>query len=157
MNKYDVSIIVPIYNTPINYIEECVKSIQAQTWKSVELILVDDGSVSDVADHCEKLSGELQNCIMLHQKNQGVSVARNNGMERANGEWIMFADPDDHVEPMLVEKLLSGADKETDIVCCCCKILSEEFEYIDHFFSRKNFTFSCLTLNMVSPGLHIQQ
>lgn len=130
-----VSVIIPIYNTPKDYLYACIQSFQNQSCKDTELILVDDGSRAEIATFCDSLEKKFSNCTVIHQKNQGVSVARNQGLKQADGEWIMFADPDDFAEPTLIEDLLSEAEKETDILCCCCKILAEDFEDIDHFFS----------------------
>ena len=111
-----VSVIVPVYNVE-KYIEECVQSIQNQTVKGIEIILVDDGSTDRSGEICEKLEEIDDRIFVIHQKNQGVSVARNVGIEKATTDWIMFVDSDDWLERDAVDKLLLvGEEKNCDMV-----------------------------------------
>lgn len=91
-----VSVIVPVYNVE-KYIEECVQSIQNQTEKGIEIILVDDGSTDRSSEICERLKETDDRIFVIHQKNQGVSVARNVGIEKATTDWVMFVDADDEL------------------------------------------------------------
>lgn len=93
----DISIIVPVYNVE-PFLDQGIKSLVVQTHKNIEIILVDDGSSDDsslICDSWEKKDSRIQ---VIHQENQGVSVARNVGIEKANGKYIMFFDPDDWLE-----------------------------------------------------------
>ena len=89
-----ISIIVPVYNIE-NYIGECVNSIIEQDYTNYELLLIDDGSKDSSGKICDELSNNNENIVVVHKKNGGLSDARNAGIERANGEYIMFVDGDD--------------------------------------------------------------
>lgn len=99
-----ISVIVPVYNT-VNYVRYCVESILSQTMKDFELILVDDGSSDGSEKICDEYSKNNLNVISLHQKNKGVSAARNLGIEMASGDYIVFVDSDDWVESDYLEIL----------------------------------------------------
>lgn len=103
--KVFLSIIVPIYNIPENYFQKCMDSLVNQTLSEIEIILVDDGSRIECADKCDELASQDSRIRVLHQANQGVSVARNNGIAMAKGDWITFVDADDWVELDAYEKL----------------------------------------------------
>lgn len=93
-----ISIIVPVYNVE-KYLRECLDSIVKQTYKNIEVILVDDGSTDGSGDICEEYARFDERIRIIHQENQGVSIARNNGITAANGEYVMFVDSDDWIEP----------------------------------------------------------
>ena len=113
-----ISIIVPIYNAK-EHLDKCVESILEQTEKNLEIILVDDGSKDNSFEICKKYEKIDQRVKVIHQENAGVSVARNHGIEIAEGEYIGFVDSDDWIEPVMYERLLKEA-KETnaDVVMC---------------------------------------
>ena len=113
-----ISIIVPVYNTPKDYIQKCISSLLTQTYSSYEILLVDDGSNEDVADYCDELSHKDLRIRVYHQKNRGVSSARNLGLEVAEGEYIAFVDADDWVEPDYIEKLLSAIEMNAEMAIC---------------------------------------
>mgnify|MGYP001463788212 FL=1 len=113
-----ISIIVPIYNTPKDYIQKCISSLLKQTYSSYEILLVDDGSNEDVADYCDELSHKDLRIRVYHQKNRGVSSARNLGLEVAGGGYIAFVDADDWVEPDYIEKLLSAIEMNAEMAIC---------------------------------------
>ena len=113
-----ISIIVPVYNTPKDYIQKCISSLLKQTYSSYEILLVDDGSNEDVADYCDELSHKDLRIRVYHQKNRGVSSARNLGLEVAEGEYIAFVDADDWVEPDYIEKLLSAIEMNAEMAIC---------------------------------------
>ena len=100
-----VSIIVPVYNTA-EYVEECIQSILAQSYKNIELILVNDGSTDSSGEVCKKFES-LPNVQYVEQENGGQTAARKRGVEMANGEWIMFVDSDDGLYADAVEYMLS--------------------------------------------------
>ncbi len=99
-----VSIILPVYGVEA-YFETCMDSVCGQTIKELEIILVDDGSPDRCPELCDRFGAEDDRVRVIHQKNAGVSVARNVGLELAQAEWIMFADPDDTLERDAVERL----------------------------------------------------
>ena len=102
MVKY--SVIVPVYNVS-NYIEKCLKSIFNQTFKNYELIIINDGSTDDSEKKIKRLIKNRKNVIYINQKNQGLSMARNNGVKKAKGEYLLFVDSDDYIEKNLLKKL----------------------------------------------------
>ena len=118
-----VSIIVPVYNVE-QYLEKCVNSIINQSYKNLEIILVDDGATDNSGKICDELA-KLDNRIKVyHKKNGGLSDARNYGVERATGEYIGFVDSDDYIDPKMYEKLYEAIKKENvDVVECSFKII----------------------------------
>lgn len=91
------SIIVPVYKVE-KYLERCVESIINQTFEDFELILIDDGSPDRCGAICDEYAAEDERIKVIHQKNQGVSVARNAGLDVATGDYICFVDSDDWIE-----------------------------------------------------------
>ena len=106
-----VSIIVPIYNSE-KFIDECIKSILNQTYKNIELILVNDGSTDRSLEICRKYEKEDKRIIVINKKNEGVAIARNYGIERASGKYIGFVDSDDSINEKLYETLISNIMKD---------------------------------------------
>lgn len=100
-----ISIIVPIYNTE-EYLYRCVQSVRRQTYSCFELLLVDDGSQDGSAAVCEDLCGIDGRIRFLPRPHQGVSAARNAGLEKARGDYVFFLDSDDTIHPRLLEALL---------------------------------------------------
>ena len=109
-----LSIIVPVYDVE-NYLQKCIDSILAQTLTDFELILVDDGSPDNCPALCDAAAAKDARVRVIHQKNGGLSAARNAGLDVARGEWIGFVDSDDYIAPEMYEKLYravqqTGAD-----------------------------------------------
>lgn len=99
------SIIIPIYNTPQEYFECCIKSLREQSFSDIEILLVDDGSHKECAEMCDEYARMDDRVKVIHQLNQGVSVARNNGIRAATADWIMFVDADDWLDSDACERL----------------------------------------------------
>ncbi|CEH33395.1 glycosyltransferase family 2 protein [Romboutsia lituseburensis] len=113
-----ISIIIPVYNVE-NYIEECLKSIFNQTYKNIEVIIVNDGSTDRSKNIIEKFKLKYKNIIYLEQENKGVSEARNLGLRHAKGEYVMYIDSDDYMEINMIEEMYSKAKSlDYDIVIC---------------------------------------
>lgn len=109
-----VSIIIPTYNVE-RYIEECIDSLLKQTYKRIEIIVIDDGS-KDATPYLLK-SYEERILLKLNKKNQGQGAVRNHGLEQANGEYILFVDSDDWIDVEAVEILIGKAlDTEADLI-----------------------------------------
>lgn len=126
-----VSIVVPVYNVE-NYIEKCVDSIIQQSFKNIEIILVDDGSTDRSGDICERLKRKDSRIVVLHKKNGGLSDARNMGIDYAKGEWITFVDSDDYVSDNYVQYLMELNQKYgTDISIASYTYISNN-KSIDH-------------------------
>lgn len=126
MTKELISIIVPVYNVE-KYLKKCVDSIVNQTYKNLEIILVDDGATDNSGKICDELV-ELDNRIRVyHKKNGGLSDARNYGVERAAGDYIGFVDSDDYIDAEMYEKLYEAIKKENvDVAECNLKIVYPE-------------------------------
>ncbi|QKN23692.1 glycosyltransferase family 2 protein [Caproicibacterium lactatifermentans] len=103
-----VSVIVPVYKVE-KYLNKCVQSIVNQTYTNLEIILVDDGSPDNCPQMCDDWAEKDSRIKEIHQKNSGVSAARNAALDIANGEWVAFADSDDYVNPEWIEVLLRNA------------------------------------------------
>lgn len=116
-DNIDVSIVVPIYNEE-RYLKECVQSIVRQTYRNIEVILVDDGSTNSAAEICDELAAQDKRIVTIHKKNEGLSAARVTGLENASGKWIMFVDDDDIISPNTIQELLDKAVDGIDIVAC---------------------------------------
>lgn len=118
MNEDLISVIVPAYNIQ-DYIENTIASICAQTYKNLEIILVDDGSRDNTPAIIDKIAAQDLRIVPIHKENGGVTSARLCGVQAARGRWIGFVDGDDYIEPDMYEILLSNAKKyEADISHC---------------------------------------
>lgn len=106
-----ISVIVPVYNT-VNYLERCVDSIRRQTWRNLEIIIVDDGSTDNSGALAEKIAMVDKRVRVFHKENGGSSSARNLGISQAKGDYIGFVDSDDYIEPEMYERLLAVALSE---------------------------------------------
>lgn len=104
-----ITVIIPIYNI-MEYLPRCVHSVTAQTYKNLEIILVDDGSTDGTGELCDKLGLEDGRIRVLHKVNGGSSSARNLGLETASGEYVGFVDSDDYIEPDMYERLLQAIE-----------------------------------------------
>ena len=113
-----ISVIVPVYNAAA-YIERCVKSIQNQTYTHYELILVNDGSTDNSLEICKTLASQDERIVVLDRPNGGASAARNTGLTKARGDYIVFVDSDDYVTSTYLENLyLAAKFGNYDIVQC---------------------------------------
>ena len=99
-----ISVIVPVYRVE-EYLERCVKSILSQTYKNLEVILVDDGSPDQCPAICDACAEKDVRVKVIHQENKGLSGARNAGIDAASGEYLAFVDSDDYVSPHFIEEL----------------------------------------------------
>jgi len=106
MNNKKVSIIVPFWNTNIQYYQKCQDSISHQSYQNLEVIVVDDGSRNEFAERLDEVAKLDERTRVIHKQNGGVSSARNLGLKEATGEYIAFVDSDDWVEPIFIETLV---------------------------------------------------
>lgn len=125
MSKADlVSVIVPVYNVE-NYIEKCLDSIINQTYENLEIIVVNDGSGDHSYEICKKYENDKR--VQLYSKeNGGLSSARNYGIEKASGKYIMFVDSDDYLARDMVEYMLNMLNKENCEISICNRIYKYE-------------------------------
>lgn len=113
MNNNDslVSIIIPVYNTE-KYLKNCLESVINQTYKNLEIICIDDGSTDKSLEVLKQFEAKDNRIKVISQNNQGVSAARNQGLDNANGKYLMFVDSDDWIESSMIEELYTLAEKE---------------------------------------------
>lgn len=113
-----VSVIVPVYNV-VNELERCIQSIKKQTYKNLEIILIDDGSNDGSGELCDTLSKTDERIKVIHQENQGVAAARSNGFQLSSGGVLSFVDSDDYLElEMYMEMIKCLYKYNADIVFC---------------------------------------
>lgn len=114
-----ISIIVPVYKVPEQYLKKCIESTMAQTLKEIEILLVDDGSQDHCGEICDAYAKQDPRIRALHKKNGGLSSARNYGCKAATGKWIMFVDGDDWIEPDMCWTMYQvGTEKNVQLVMC---------------------------------------
>lgn len=139
--KYSVSIIVPAYNCG-EFLPKCLNSLVRQTLSDIQIIVINDGSTDNTGKIADQYKNKYNNIVVIHKKNEGVSSARNVGLECAEGEYIGFVDADDHVEPDMFEKLYSAmVENSADIAECdyyyvepskiTCNVLNLKSTYYD--------------------------
>lgn len=140
MNPPLISVIVPVYNSESS-LETCVHSIMNQTYKNLEIIIVDDGSTDHSGAICDKIACSDSRIRVHHQKNAGVATARNNGLAMSRGEYIGFVDSDDWIESEMYQKLIEGKDVSDEI--CLCGI-------IDHYRTEQREITKCSQKEVMS-------
>lgn len=112
-----ISVIVPVYNVE-RYLRQCLDSIVNQTYQNLEIILVDDGSPDNCGAICDEYAEKDGRIIVIHKENGGVRAARNDGIERATGDWVAFADSDDWCEMDYYEQLIKAVgNHKADVIC----------------------------------------
>lgn len=113
-----ISIIIPVYNVEL-YVNKCIKSLVKQTYRNLEIILVNDGSTDKSGDICNDWVEYDSRIKVFHKENGGVSSARNLGLKKANGKYIMFVDPDDYCDILYVNKMYNTMKEyNSDITIC---------------------------------------
>ena len=113
-----ISVIIPVYKVE-RYLPRCIDSILSQTYKNIELLLIDDGSPDLSGDICDEYAEKDPRVRMFHKENGGVSSARNLGLDEAKGDYIGFVDSDDYIAPGMYEKLVELIeDNNADIAVC---------------------------------------
>lgn len=127
MNKNKlITIIVPVFKVE-KYLDECIKSLVDQTYKHIEIILVDDGSPDTCPQMCDEWAEKDDRIRVVHKDNKGLSSARNIGLDLAKGDYIMFVDSDDLVDTLICEKLIKILTMQNaDIACCDWLKLNEK-------------------------------
>ncbi len=125
-----VSVIIPAYNVE-RFIGECVNSIREQTYKNLEIIVVDDGSSDSTLEICEKLASEDDRIKLIKNNHGGVSRARNAGLDNATGELIVSVDSDDVLLPDMIETLYNKmVETDAEVVACGCSYMTESGEHL---------------------------
>ena len=117
--KTKISVIIPVYKVEL-YLHSCLNSVMNQTYRNLEIIIIDDGSPDNCGKICDYYASMDERIIVIHKRNEGLSAARNQGINMATGEWIAFVDSDDWIELNYYEKLIKTANslkKQADVVC----------------------------------------
>lgn len=113
-----ISIIIPVYNVE-QYLHRCVHSILNQTYTNLEIILINDGATDNSGEICDDYASKDDRILVIHQKNKGLSGARNSGLKRATGEFVGFVDSDDWIEYDMFERMMNLIQNENvDVVEC---------------------------------------
>ena len=134
----EVSVIVPVHKVE-EYLCDCVDSILAQSFNDFELILVDDGSPDNCSIICDEYAEKDNRIVVIHQKNGGLSAARNAGIDISKGKYITFIDSDDLVSNTYLDTLYRGIiDNECDISVCQYVLFKNRNEIIDNDFHKEN-------------------
>lgn len=131
-----VSVIVPVYNAKA-YLEKCMRSILIQTLSEIEIICIDDGSTDGSNIIVKQFAMQDNRVHLIEQQNQGVSVARNRGIERAQGEYISFVDADDWVEPDFLEILYKNAKNANVLISICGYVVEGEDKWVNCVGTRE--------------------
>ena len=117
--KSMISVIVPIYKVPENYLRKCIESIIQQTMTNIEILLIDDGSPDNCGEICDSYALQDQRIKVIHKTNGGLSSARNTGVLASTGKWIMFVDGDDWIDSQTCESMYKLAEeKNIQLVMC---------------------------------------
>ena len=139
MKSAKVSIIVPFYNCE-NYIDKCIESLLAQTYENIEIICIDDQSPDRCGEILDRYAAEDSRITVIHQENMGLSGARNSGMKKATGEYVMFVDGDDWLESATIEEMLKTiTETNADSVMCCYRKEFADHSAESHIFDSDRF------------------
>ena len=137
-----ISVIIPVYNVE-QYLRQCVDSVLAQTYQNIEIILVDDGSTDSSGDICNQYKNTDKRINIVHQKNAGLSEARNKGFDISNGKFITFIDSDDWIAPNFIECLVCEINKaNADFAFCdgkCFEDSPREYNIRQSYRRKKKY------------------
>lgn len=126
-----ISVIVPVFNTE-KYLHKCLNSIVSQTYKDLEIIVVDDGSFDNSPRICDEFAQKDNRIKVVHKNNEGVSVARNTAIDMASGEYLFFVDSDDYMAHNMIEVLYKDLNKNNADISMCDFRTEGEFEDFDY-------------------------
>lgn len=146
--QYLVSIIVPVYNIE-KYVSACIESLVNQTYKNLQIILVDDGATDNSGKICDEWANKHPKIEVVHKLNGGLSDARNAGIDNAKGRYIFFVDGDDYVLPDYIEKIMNCDPEIPFIGCSYYNLLSAgektETVFLNCEFNQNEFKQQILT------------
>lgn len=133
-----ISIIVPFYNAE-DTIGACLRSILSQSYKNYEVILVNDGSTDSSGKICREFASKNEEIKIIEQKNKGVSEARNNGIKKSSGDWVLFVDSDDTIEKKCCESLIKHAHSGIDLIIGLRTTYINNKDVSDHDVQNRRF------------------
>lgn len=134
-----ISVIIPCYKVE-KYLDRCLKTVVNQSYRNLEIILIDDGSPDNTGILCDKWAQNDSRIKVIHKKNEGLGFARNTGIEAATGEWIAFIDSDDYINLSMYEKLISAATRTKSDIAFCGHIKQMHDERELHIYDFENET-----------------
>lgn len=150
-----ISIIVPIYNAETT-LKKCVDSLVNQSYKDIEILLINDGSTDNSSSICQEFADKYASVLYFSKENSGVSDTRNYGLNKAKGEYIMFVDSDDTVDTSICERLINSATiNGSDLVACGYNVSAGDGyknvieSCLDKAFTQKNYNHFLLNVNNV--------
>lgn len=132
MSEPLVSVVLPAYNVA-NYLDECLETIVSQTYRRLEIIIVDDGSTDKTSEKADEWAARDRRVVTIHQENGGLSDARNTGISQARGEFVLLVDPDDRIDGNLISLCVARIDGQVDLVHFGYKTISEEGHALRRF------------------------
>ena len=155
--NYKVSIIVPVYNTE-EYLPRCIKSILNQTYKNIEVILVNDGSTDQSGQICDLFANKDDRVLVIHKKNTGVSDSRNEGIKLSSGKYLQFVDSDDYIDENMTEILIEAVQHgEADIAICGYKVIDYKTEKsVPRSYSQPEMNFDFKRLLTIFDDLYLK-
>lgn len=158
-----VSVIIPVYNVE-KYLERCIDSVINQTYSNLEIILIDDGSTDKSSMICDKYKNIDKRIVAIHQKNCGVSIARNNALNVAKGDYVTFIDSDDYIKHDMIETLLNELIENNLSYVACGYIVEKNnnikdvivptenrlflngYDALENYFEQNNFEMNMATV-----------
>lgn len=129
-----ISVIIPIYNME-KYLDRCINSITEQSYKNIEILLINDGSTDNSLKICKKFQKEDERIKFFSMNHQGVSIARNLGIEKAKGKYIMFIDSDDWIEKDTIKTLYENIKNNDMSICSYHRVFDN---HIDQLIIQEN-------------------
>ena len=131
-NELLISVIVPVYNGQ-DYLEKCIDSIESQTYGNLEIIIVNDGSTDGTGEICNRMQAEYERIRVITMQDEGVSAARNAGIDAARGEMLTFVDADDRLHPEMIRRLYDSMERTgSDVAGCRFFCWSKEDDWQRH-------------------------
>lgn len=147
-----ISVIIPVYNVE-KYLNQCIESVVNQTYKNLEIILVDDGSSDHCPQMCDEWATKDKRIKVIHKNNEGAAIARNTGLGMAKGAFIGFVDSDDFIDPTMYQMLYDSiVHNNSDIAICASRLI-----YWNHLQNREIYLTaqeSCLTARQMLKYLY---
>ena len=145
-----VSVIIPVYNV-LSYLREALDSVINQTYKNLEILIVDDGSTDGSGDVCDEYLSDPR-VIVIHQENKGLSGARNTGLDRMTGEYVAFLDSDDAFMPEMIEKMLDAMIQNQAEISICTYATCTTIKHMNLEKAEKGFPFLYETNHSISSA-----
>lgn len=146
-----ISIIIPVYRVE-PYLHKCIDSVLSQTYKDIEVLIIDDGSPDQCGKICDEYAMNDSRVVVLHTANNGLAAARNIGLNKARGEYIGFVDSDDWIEPDMYEVMIQSLEK-TGANVCECDIYSDNYSMFSDCSLCKNNEFIIYNKNEALEAL----